>query len=139
MEGLKEALEALQTQAARTALRFASRKAAEVVRAAAEANAPVGSEMHKTYKGRLVAPGFLSRSLNTAVSYVQQKGAVIARIGPRREAFYGTQFVEIGTSKMPARPWLRPAYEGARADVERTFVTALRAAIARAVKRGKTR
>lgn len=139
MEGLKEALESLQTNVARNALRFATRKAAQVVRDEAAARAPVGTMAHKTYKGRKVAPGFLSRNLNAAVTYIRSRGVVLARIGPRREAFYGSQFVEVGTSRTPKQPWLVPAYESKRQEVEQTFVRELRAAIARAVKRGKTR
>lgn len=139
MEGLRENLERLRTGAARTALRHASKKAGEVVRGAAESAAPVGTVAHKTYKGRLVPGGFLSRNVAATVRYLSRKGSVLVRIGPRREAFYGTQFIEVGTSKMPKQPWLVPAYESKRAEVEQTFVSELRAAIARAVKRGKVR
>lgn len=147
MEGLRQNLESLKTNAARNALRHASRKAGLVVRNAAEAAAPIGDTAHWIYKGpkgrrtkyRLVAPGFLSRNVISVVRYLSRKGAVLVRIGPRSDAFYGTQFVELGTSKVPKRAWLVPAYEAARVEVEQTFVRELRAAIARAVKRGQTR
>ena len=42
-------------------------------------------------------------------------------------------FVELGTSKMAARPFLRPAAESTRADVRREIVGALRAQLRRAV------
>lgn len=136
---LRKSLESLKTNVARSALRHASKKAAVVVERAAEARAPVGDMPHKTYKGRLVAPGFLARSIHVAVRYLSRKGAVLARIGPAKEAFYGTQFVELGTSKMPARPWLVPAYEESRTEVESTFIHELRRAIVRAIKRGGKR
>lgn len=70
---------------------------------------PVGREPHRTYKGRLVAPGFSQRSIRV-VSRVDKNGTVIsAALGVRKEAFYAVLFTELGTSKVPARPWLRPA------------------------------
>ena len=138
-EGLRDALNSLRTDAARTALRYASRKAAGVIQDEAETRAPVGSESHRTYKKRLVAPGFLSRNIKTKVSYNRQHGSVIAKIGPSAEAFYGTQFLEVGTSKIPKQPWLVPSYTSKLGEVEGVFVSALKAAIARAVIKGKTR
>lgn len=70
---------------------------------------PVGSELHRTFKGRVVAPGFSQRSIRV-VSRVDKNGTVIsAALGVRKEAFYAVLFTELGTSKVPARPWLRPA------------------------------
>jgi len=136
---LRQQLESLKTNAARNALRFATRKAAEIVRTEAEARAPVGSVPHKTYKGRLVPPGFLSRSVKTAVTYSRDSGTVRAAIGPTAEAFYGTQFLEVGTSKMPKQPWLVPAYTASLGEVEATFVRELKNAVERAIKRGNVR
>lgn len=34
------------------------------------------------------------------------------RVGPDSDHWYMSSFVELGTSKMPARPFLRPALEG---------------------------
>lgn len=136
---LRKQLESLKASAARNALTVATRKAAKVVRDEAEARAPVGTEPHKTYKGRLVAPGFLSRSIKTVVSYSRSSGTVRAAIGPTAEAFYGSQFLEIGTSKIPKRPWLVPSYTASLGEVESTFVRELKNAIDRAIKRGNVR
>jgi HK97 gp10 family phage protein len=139
MAGLRDALNELKFRAAKNAITLASRHAAKIIQAEAQAAAPVGDVAHKTYKGRLVAPGFLKRGINVAVRYLSRKGAVLAKIGPRREAFYGTQFLEIGTSKMPKQPWLVPAYEAKKDEAVQVFVTTLRAAIARAKARGMKR
>lgn len=72
---------------------------------------PVGTQSHKTYKGRVVSPGFARKSITSAVSL--QAGRTIARgvVGTKKEAFYADQFVELGTRKMAAEPWLVPAFE----------------------------
>lgn len=136
---LRASLEQLKVGAAKNALVVATRKASKVVVAEARAQAPVGDVPHKTYKGRTVAPGFLSRNIRAKVFYSRTRGLARAEIGPSKEAFYGTQFLEVGTSKIPKRPWLVPAYEQKRSEVEQVFVTTLRAAIERAVKRGNVR
>jgi len=136
---LLQKFESLKTNVARGALRTATRKAAKIVAAEAESRAPQGTELHKTYKGRVVAPGFLSRNVKVKMWYDTARAAVGASIGVAKEAFYGTQFLEIGTSKIPKRPWLVPSLEAKRAEAERNFVVELRAAIDRAIKRGGTR
>ena len=57
--------------------------------------APRGKEPHRTYKGRLVSPGFLSRSVKRKSSY--RNGKATVTIGVKKEAFYGVMFVEKGT------------------------------------------
>lgn len=74
----------------------------------ARATAPVGTRFHKSYKGNVLYPGYLHKHLRVATTV--QKGIATALLGPTKEAFYGTAFVEIGTSKMAAQPWLRPAF-----------------------------
>jgi HK97 gp10 family phage protein len=67
---------------------------------------------HKTYrKNRTVMAGFASRSLNMDTYVDYKRGVVGARLGVRKEAYYALQFVELGTSKQPAQPWLVPALE----------------------------
>lgn len=91
----------------RAALRFGMKGGLKL----AQAKAPVRreAEMRKTYKGRLVAPGFLSRNIQVAVTKVKN-GKARALMGPTNEAYYGTSFVERGTSRMSAQPWLEPAF-----------------------------
>lgn len=82
---------------------------------------PVGSEAHRTYKGRLVAPGFSQRSLRV-VSRVDKNGTIVsAALGVRKEAYYAVLFTELGTSKIPARPWLRPALRTTQDNQQRVL------------------
>lgn len=74
----------------------------------ARQTAPVGTRIHKSYKGNILQPGYLKKHLKIATTIDQ--GRATALLGPNKEAFYGTTFVEIGTSKMAAFPWLRPAF-----------------------------
>ncbi len=58
-------------------------------------DAPKGKKSHRTYKGRLVAPGFLSRSIIRHIDRSRDKTIVL--IGVKKEAFYGIQFLNLGT------------------------------------------
>lgn len=82
----------------------------------AQQTIPVGLDTHRTYKGRLVAPGFSKRSLRIVTRVSADKTRVSAAIGVRREAFYAVLFTELGTSKMPARPWLRESMRSTEAQ-----------------------
>ena len=75
---------------------------------------PVGVDQHRTYKGRTVAPGFAKRSIRVVTRLNKNKTGASASVGVAAEAFYAVQFVELGTAKMPAQPWLRPAYQSTR-------------------------
>lgn len=101
------------------------------VLARAKATVPVGTVAHKTYKGRIVAPGFASRSLRVKGTVSRDKTRAYALLGVRPEAFYAVQFIELGTAKMPARPWLRPAFEASQ-DVA---VAALRDAMVKRLEK----
>lgn len=78
----------------------------------AQQKIPVGTVEHRTYKGRLVAPGFSKRSLRIVVVKSKDRQQATALLGPSKEGYYVTQFVERGTFKMKAQPWLRPAFFG---------------------------
>jgi hypothetical protein len=60
--------------------------------------APKGSEPHKTYKGRVVAPGFLSNSIKKSVRVSKDKTAVVGRVRVEGEAYYGA-IIEKGYRK----------------------------------------
>jgi len=100
---------------------------------------PRGSEPHRTYKGRLVAPGFSARSIQSRVTVSKKTKNVVGVLGVEREAFYAVQFVDRGTSKMAARPWLRNAFTGtanAQSDAFGTYIQKRITAIANKAARG---
>ena len=62
----------------RSALMTASLPALRSIQAAA----PVGTKAHRTYKGRLVAPGFLKRNIRRKSLLARDKSRAIVLIGP---------------------------------------------------------
>jgi hypothetical protein len=98
---------------------------------------PRGTEIHTTYKGRVVGPGFASRSIRKRVSLSRDKDRAYVTIGVAPEAFYATQFVELGKDKrhkMAKRPWLVPAFEASEASGMSRFKARMRKAIDKASK-----
>lgn len=66
---------------------------------------PKGKGVHRTYKGRLVAPGFGKRSLKLKQTLAKETPG--ARLNLAKEAFYMLQFVERGT-----KPHIMPVEKG---------------------------
>lgn len=97
------------------ALRESVRKPMNDVKKVAQANiakiSPGKTELHRTYKGRLVSAGFASRSLKVVVKLSKDKQSATALLGVKKEAFYALQFHELGTAYIPKNPWLVPAFE----------------------------
>lgn len=93
------------------AIRNAVRAAGRIVAERARALIPKGDVAHRTYKGRLVGPGFASRNIRYIASLSKDKQKATLVVGVRSEAFYAVQFVELGTSKMGKQAWLRPAFQ----------------------------
>lgn len=141
VQGLKELsakLRALGETVAARNLKGAAKDAMLPTELAAKSNIPVGTVAHKTYKGRTVTPGFAQRSVKRAVTAGRAtKNIVRAMVGVAREAFYVVAFLERGTSKVPARPWLVPAFESTQGQVLQRFKESLKRRIERAAKRRK--
>lgn len=138
LQELSQQLRALGETVAARNLKGAAKDAMEPTESAARASVPVGSEIHKTYKGRTVTPGFAQRSIRRAAFAMRgAKNVVRAVVGVAREAFYAVAFLERGTSKMPAQPWLVPAFEQTQAQVLNRFRASLRERLARIAKRRK--
>jgi HK97 gp10 family phage protein len=91
------------------ALRAAVKAGMKPVLQTARLLAPASEKAHKTYKGDTVEPGFGRKSLHIVTITDKTKQTATAMVGPTKRAFYMTQFVERGTSRMPAHPFLRPA------------------------------
>lgn len=68
----------------------------------------------------------------------------MGRLNPRlralggMDAWYGI-FPEFGTAKMPAHPFMRPAFEAKKMSAVSTFIVELRKGVARAAQRAKAR
>lgn len=142
VEELSRALKALDPRKQVNAIRAATRAAVKPTQNIAKTLVPRGTRAHKTYKGRLVAPGFASRNINVNTRVSRDKFRISATVGTNKEAFYVRQFTEIGTRFQSPQPWLRPAYESTKGEMERIFRSALREKIiaqAKKVRKPRTR
>lgn len=99
----------------RGVLRDAMRSAARPVVASAKAKVPVRT-------------GALKRSISHRVSV--KRSSAEATIGFDRKIFYG-RFIELGTSKMSAKPFLRPALDESEQKIADAFVAAINRGIER--------
>jgi HK97 gp10 family phage protein len=117
------------------ALRSAVRAGMKPAMDRAKAMIPQGIDPHKTFKGRLVAPGFAKRSIRVVTKLSKDKQKASAALGVRAEAFYAVNFVELGTSKMAARPWLRPAFASTLQQQTEAMSASLRKSILKAAKK----
>lgn len=116
----------------KSAMRSAVRVPMNKVRKRALGNiakiSPGNTPLHRTYRGRLVARGFASRSLKVIVRLFSKQGqgsTARAVLGVAAEAFYAVAFFEKGTSRIPRQPWLVPALEA----MKNTAVTDVGAAL----------
>ena len=123
---LQKALKDLGAEAGGKDLRAALMQASLPAFKQARANAPVGEVPHRTYRGRLVAPGFGRRSVARKSRLSRDKSTATVMIGVKPEAYYMVAFVEIGTSKMPKQPWLEPALRSTQTEVVDRFKDRLR-------------
>lgn len=91
------------------ALRAAAKAGVKPIFDQAKANIPKSQEAARTYKGRLVGPGFASRNIRTISQLKQSQGIARASVGVRAEANYAVDFVERGTKHQKAQHWLTEA------------------------------
>lgn len=126
-EAMQKRLDGLVARATDN-LRPAAQAGAQVYYEAVKAAAPVGESVHHT-KGKKLAfkPGNLRASIYQAYADTESDPRrAIYRISYNREkAFYG-YFIEHGTSKMAARPFIRPSYDSARSAAIEAARMALR-------------
>jgi len=126
VQGLKELQAKLQDMESKTsqkALRSALMTSATPTVRKLRAVAPVGTRDHRTYKGRLVAPGFLRRSVGKESKLVRAKNSTIAvvYIGVKKEAYYGVQFLDRGTKYIKAQPWFRSTFDENSSNIVSNF------------------
>lgn len=119
MRSFKRLKEAAKPRVMRSALNAALTPVLKEVRAAA----PIGDEPHKTYKGRVVAPGFLSRNIKKSTKVSRDKKRVFGSVKPAPEAWYGS-LPEYGgvTRNYEKDPWFhKAAARGERESRARYF------------------
>lgn len=124
------------------ALRSAALSATLPALRAAQNRAPVGKPPYesgdpypvRSYKGRLRTPGFLKRNIARKTRVSRDKNSVRVMIGPKAEAFYGTTFIELGTSSIPKRPWLEPSFRASIGAINGRFRARLKKLLDQAAK-----
>jgi HK97 gp10 family phage protein len=123
-----------QAATLRAAVRTPMKKVEKRARGNIARISPGKTELHHTYKGRLVSAGFASRSLRTITKMSRDKQSASALLGVRREAFYALQFFELGTAYIPKQPWLVPAFEGMKEQSLREIGVVMRKRIEKIAK-----
>lgn len=100
----------------------------------ARKTAPKGNVAHRTYKGRLVAPGFLSRNIGKKSFLSKSKNFASASVKPAGEAWYGQLFSSIvskpfktqgGTRDFPVDDFLAEAFDAKREVAVQRFYQAM--------------
>lgn len=129
IKGLNQALSsfkrlqlAAQAKHMRGALSVAGTPMVQALRRAA----PVGDVAHRTYKGRVVAPGFLSRNIKKSARVSRDKRRAVLTIRLAPEAWYGS-LPEYGGVEhdYPRDPWFYPAVAQSESIVSETYFTRL--------------
>lgn len=103
------------TTAAEKAVRPAAQDGAQVFYDEVKQRVPLSAKPHKSGK-KTYNPGTLRKAIYQAFADKESgDGKAVYRLSwNKTHAFYG-RFVEFGTSKMAAKPFMRPAYDAARA------------------------
>lgn len=109
MAALQRRIQAMGRVSRGRVLRQSASAAVNPMLQAARANAPKGERQHKTYKGRLVTPGFLRRNVKKKVRTSRDKNIVFITIDSFDEAWYG-DLQETGFKGVPPKRWLGRAY-----------------------------
>lgn len=124
-EALTDALDSLSQVASESVLRQATVAAARVVFDEVRLRAPVGDRTYETAKTKHY-PGFLRDHILIAFDKERSAEGIRATylVTWSKEAFYG-RFLEFGTSRMAARPFLRPAYDAKKEEAVKKFQEAL--------------
>ena len=118
---LEETLKTLPINIARRLLREAIKDAVTLWRDEMAARAPKLNQVKFALKAKNVRlPGDLSRNIRIKLA-VNSDLEGSAQVGPSRRTFWA-MFLEFGTSKMRAQPFIVPAYEAMKQAVLDRFV-----------------
>ena len=138
-------LEAVGGKVAVKALRSTMLRASNPAFRAAKMAAPVGTVGHRTYKDRIVTPGFTRRSIARQTYVDVASGLVGVNIGVHREAFYAVQFYDrdspvvvthrkkkpIKPYALPTRRWLSDSFEANQSAMEKAIADELEKQLAK--------
>lgn len=131
---LTKQLNALSSLEEGRALRRAVKAGIKPALTLAQSLIPVGSEPHRLSNGLLVNYGYAKAALRTISTINAAKNIASGILGVRKLAFYALQFIELGTHKMPAQPWIRRALLESRSDCEAAFRDSIAGSVERAAK-----
>ena len=122
------------TKAAEKATRPAAQAGAQVFYDEVKQRVPISAKPHKSGK-KTYNPGTLRKAIYQAFADKESgKDKAMYRVSfNKTHAFYG-RFVEFGTSKMAAKPFLRPAYDAARARALQAVQERMAAEVKKAIK-----
>ena len=122
------------TAAAEKATRPAAQSGAQVFYEEVKQRVPMSAKPHKSGK-KTYNPGTLRRAVYQAFAELESgDGRAMYRVSwNKTHAFYG-RFVEFGTSKMAAKPFLRPAYDAARARALQAVQERMAAEVKKVIK-----
>lgn len=101
VERLSRKLDQLGGKLGANALKAAVRKSTQPVVREMRARIPVGSRIHKTYKGLIVGPGFARRSISRRTK--KSRVGLSHVIGIRAQAFYAINFLDLGPHAIISR------------------------------------
>jgi HK97 gp10 family phage protein len=122
LEELSQKIHEFPDNLLKKGVRNALRAGGEVLRQAISSRAP--RSVDETHGH---TPGFLADHIGTVVKTSPKNDTGSIQVGPVKKAFYG-MFAEFGTKHQPARPFVRPAFEGSAQDALDAFVAKLREA-----------
>lgn len=135
VKGLNELLkklEKIEKVTAKKHLRSAAMFATSPTWKQMKAAAPRGTKAHRTHTGKLVAPGYLSRSVKRVVSF--KGGRFRVSLGVKRDAFYGITFLDEGSKNNKAHNWFKSTFESSSNNMALRFRDKLRARIEAAAR-----
>lgn len=116
------------------------RKATTPTQRKMRAAAPVGRVLHKSYRGRLLAPGYLKRSLKRRVKRVRKTGNQAVDFGVTREGYYAKFYAEgpyvvtkrkgkrIRSYTLRRHPFFREVFQADEGKMANMFLRGLTAA-----------
>lgn len=127
-------LKSLGSMADGKALRKSVRDGMKPVRDAAKLKVPVAEAAHRSFKGDAVQPGYARDHIRLVTRLHPAKNQAWAYVGVSRRAYYVVQFVERGTVRAPAHPWLRPAMFEKQGEIKQAMYDSLNAYIVKVCK-----